>query len=183
MERGAMKRRRPALSPRERAWEMRTAIHEAGHAVISLHYKWKLVHVSLEPDAYSAGRVITEPVPKNGGSLFRWCVQLAGGMVANHIHTDSGWRLTIRDDSAWEGLEWPPIGDRAQMILLAKEAHRDIERRDAFLARAVARAFAILRPSWPAVRALARALVRARSLDHRRAVGIVDKALGREPLA
>ncbi|WP_437954772.1 hypothetical protein WME76_24725 [Sorangium sp. So ce119] len=140
----------------------RTAIHEAGHAVLSCLLRVPFRRVTIKPRGDSAGRGVGTPWP----FLFRPDLPGQGPRVARRLEAEImvlfGGYLAEVERYGGEPAEWGWSGDREQiadlgLYLAGPQAQRAVdELRD--------RARGHLRAAWPAVEATAQKLLEVRTL-------------------
>jgi len=171
--------------------ERHTAIHEAAHVVVSIRKKRRFISVTLEPTEEDQGCVLYRKLPMHrvGHDVERGLAaeraiedsvvsSLAGGIAERRAARSDGVRLgrgtaTADEAKAKEMLSW--LSDDDRQI----DAHYRLCR---------VRAEELVSVNWPAILALADALLSERTMGYRRAREFVSSLplprpgdLGEEP--
>ena len=139
----------------------RTAIHEAGHAVLSCMLRVPFRRVTIKPHGDTAGRVVCPPWPSALRPDLSFGPRVARRLEAEIMVLFGGYLAEV-ERFGGEPAEWGWSADREQiadlvLYLAGPEAQRAVdELRD--------RARGYIRAAWPAVEAVAQKLLEVRTL-------------------
>lgn len=153
--------------------ENRVAIHEAGHAVVSHHFGIPIAKVKIGFDGNAIGRVenIEQDISELKAKYSAWneleiySLKLLGGMVAEYIYDNNPKKI-----KAFGGKK--DLKKIQQFFsLIAKMELTKQQIIDLFFDRTLE----ILKNKWQAVEALAKILVKKRSIDGEEASNIIEE--------
>lgn len=158
----------PPQTPEDR-WN--TALHEAGHAVAALAFGYQIERLTIIPEkvegGWYLGRITTSTDKPNRRELWTCSDEVAekyfifkfAGTAAETIFSPHP------DPDAWDHAEWSPRSDVAYCREWMEARARDTSL-EWYIATIRARTETWLQPRRWKVEAIARALLRAKTLDH-----------------